>query len=474
MRIISRNLYRHMVSGFAIIGLMIVGAVISLPIIYCQMMDKAWINISDDYKSHGQFQAHPGMPVESTYYGGFDIYRISFAQNGKQHVIDLAPVPDGMALPATINYDVDHINELTCFANAVALLMSRLSAPIAITGILDGERTTFTLDATRIYHDLLDYWKIILLVGFFGLLLTATTGFFVIRRAERRPITELIKTIQLMADDPTVTQPFPDSIKNIRDFDELVQAVELLQLNMMRTLQHRERLAEIGEGVAKINHDIRNVLSSATLVSDALLASKDENVRRSAPLVLRSLEQAVDLCQSMLDYLAHAPTPVHADFDLVTMFEEVKAATLLDINYCGPATMHADRGMMFRIMLNLGRNAGTAGASALSIDIWRAGHLAIMDISDNGSGIPRHLWPSLFSPFKSRQSTSGGLGLSIARDLALAQDGILKLSRSSDVGSEFRIQFSCVRFPEMAHEGASTNWPSVPIGSHTRTAHQPS
>ena len=114
-----------------------------------------------------------------------------------------------------------------------------------------------------------------MLIGFFGLLLIATTGFFVIRRAERKPITELIKTIHMMADDPTVTQPFPDSIKNIRDFGELVQALELLQLNMMRTLQHRERLAEIGEGVTKINHDTRNVLSSATLVSDALLASKD-------------------------------------------------------------------------------------------------------------------------------------------------------------------------------------------------------
>ena len=176
----------------------------------------------------------------------------------------------------------------------------------------------------------------------------------------------------------------------------------------------------------------------------------------------------------MLDYLAHTPTPVHADFDLVTMFEEAKAATLLDINYCGPPTMHADRNMMFRIMLNLGRNAGTAGASALSIDIWRVGYLVIMDISDNGSGIPRHLWPTLFSPFKSRQSTSGGLGLSIARDLALAQGDILKLSRSSEIGSEFRIQFNCVRFPERAHEGTASDWPSVPIGSHTRTAHQPS
>ena len=98
-----------------------------------------------------------------------------------------------------------------------------------------------------------------------------------------------------MADDPAVTQSFPNSIRNIRDFDVLMQAVELLQLNMLPTPQHRERLFEINESVAKINHDIRNVLSSATLVSDALLASEDKNLRRSAPLMLRSLEQAVDL-----------------------------------------------------------------------------------------------------------------------------------------------------------------------------------
>ena len=150
------------------------------------------------------------MPVERTYENGFDIYRISFAQIGKQHFIDLAPVPDGMALPASIIYDADNTNELTCLVNAFAFLISRLSAPVAITGILNGERTTFILDKTRIYHDLLDYWKILLLVGFFGLLLIAATRFFVIRRAERRPITELIKTTHMMTDDPTVTQPFPD------------------------------------------------------------------------------------------------------------------------------------------------------------------------------------------------------------------------------------------------------------------------
>ena len=104
----------------------------------------------------------------------------------------------------------------------------------------------------------------------------------------------------------------------------------------------------------------------------------------------------------MLVYLAQTPSPVYADFDLVTLLEEVKTATLLDIDFSGPATMHADRGMMFRILLNLGRNAGAAGATKLAIKIWRASHLAIFDISDNGSGIPWHLCPTLFSPFKSR------------------------------------------------------------------------
>ena len=93
---------------------------------------------------------------------------------------------------------------------------------------------------------------------------------------------------------------------------------------------------------------------------------------------------------------------MHTDFDLVTKFEEVKAATLLDINYCGPQPMHADLSMMSRIMLNLGLTPGLAGANMLTIDLWRARHLAIMGVSDDGSGILRHLWPNLFSPFKSR------------------------------------------------------------------------
>ena len=465
MRIDPVIVHRPLLFAVAIISTIAIGAIISFSMFYCYMLERAWVNIIDDFER--ELHAHHSAPLADHFSRlcNFDLYEVAYTQNGMTHVVGVAPLPDDMPRNAITSFDASHDHALFAFDETAALLTSIRSGPITLTGSYDDEQASFIIDKSQILHGSLDYSFVLLLALFLAVPLMITIGLLFVRRAEQRLIGDLIKTIYMMANDPTVTQPMPASMRAARNFAELVQALELLQLNMVRTLQHRERLAEIGEGVAKINHDIRNVLSSATLVSDALLASDDDNVRKSAPLVLRSLEQAVDLCQSMLDYLAQTPTPVYADFDLVTLLEEVKTATLLDIDFSGPASMHADRGMMFRILLNLGRNAGAAGATKLTIEIWRAGHLAIFDISDNGSGIPRHLWPTLFSPFKSRQSSGGGLGLTIARDLALAQDGILKLSRSSDVGSEFRIQFNQGKFPELQADDTASSMPTITIGA---------
>ena len=276
----------------------------------------------------------------------------------------------------------------------------------------------------------------------------ATMKMFV---ADHHAPIELIGVIDNQIVSFTIIQSIPKSLESFGELQTVAQAIETLQRNMVRELTQRERLADIGEAVAKINHDIRNVLSSATLVSDALLSSKDENVRKSAPLVLRSLEQAVDLCQSMLDYLAQTPDPIPSDFELPELLAEIQSASLLKLRYQGPRIMHADRNMMSRILLNLARNAGTAGANMMWVEVWQVGHLAIMDISDNGAGIPRSAWPNLFSPFKSTQGSGGGLGLAISRDLTLAQGGMLRLSRSSSDGSEFRIQFAVRVFPTLSN-----------------------
>ena len=267
-----------------------------------------------------------------------------------------------------------------------------------------------------------------------------------LRRQYEAPLTALIDTITEFSDDPSVASPIPEAVTQSRDFIAAAQALDALQRNTLLALRQRERLADIGEAVAKINHDIRNVLSSATLVADTLLASDDPRVRRMAPHIVRSLEQSVELCQSMLDYLAETPTPAPVRFDMTELAREIQEASGIEIVYSGPAELRLDRTMLSRSLLNLARNAASAGARQLSIDIWRAGRLGVIDVSDNGPGIPRDQWDELFLAFRSKRRGGTGLGLAIARDLAVAQGGNLKLTRSTEEGSEFRLQLPMQMF----------------------------
>ena len=275
-------------------------------------------------------------------------------------------------------------------------------------------------------------------LGVFGLLALLFRR-YQIRRVSA-PLGALVDSLNSFSVDPSVATPIPAMVSRAPEFIEAANALEALQRNTLLALRQRERLADIGEAVAKINHDIRNVLSSATLVADTLLASKDERVRRMAPHIVRSLEQSVDLCQSMLDYLAETPSPEPVRFAPAELVAETSESASIPIRYSGPDEVRMDRTMLSRILLNLARNAVSAGAQALSVDIWRAGKLAVIDIADDGPGIPQKHWDDLFLAFRSKQRGGSGLGLALARDLAVAQGGNLKLARSNDDGSEFRLQ----------------------------------
>ena len=341
------------------------------------------------------------------------------------------------------------------------MIISLVNDPLELVSYIDGQLVGFTIDQSTIYHDTLHRAPMVILLVMLASLPALGAAFWLHRRFHQHPMRDLLDTLMLIADDPTVIQTVPKSLQKTGEMQRVGAAVESLQRNMLRAYRQRERLADIGEVVAKINHDIRNVLSSATLVSDALMQSDDINVRRSAPLVMQSLEQAVDLCQSMLDYLAQTPTPQWEEFDLAALLVEIRQASLLTLHYKGPQMMHADRGMMRRIFLNLARNAGTAGATDLWVEVWQVGHLALVDISDNGHGIARDNWATLFSPFKSRQGGGGGLGLAISRDLAVAHGGMLRLSRSNRDGSEFRIQFPTSVFPGLGQKQIGP-WQELP------------
>jgi signal transduction histidine kinase len=104
----------------------------------------------------------------------------------------------------------------------------------------------------------------------------------------------------------------------------------------------------------------------------------------------------------------------------------------------------ADGEQVLRILLNIGRNAvqaldGRAG-SAVTVSAERRNGVVVIDLADNGGGIPEESLKQLFEPFARKGRTGGtGLGLAIARELARGHGGDVVLLRTGPEGTTFRI-----------------------------------
>ena len=236
-----------------------------------------------------------------------------------------------------------------------------------------------------------------------------------------------------MRDDPElISAPLP--AHRLAEIASLHSQIETIFVNMRKTLRQQQRLADVGQAVAKINHDVRNSLTVATLLADQLEDSTDPEIAKAGPLIVQSTKMAADMCQNMLDYLAELPPPEFQMLDMAEIIADAQSSYPVTITYQGPDRFYMDRLFLSRILGNLARNASLAQAQNMQIDIWRAGHLQIIDFSDDGPGIPETRKAELFAPLVSSSRAGTGLGL------AIALGGKFYLSRSSSAGSEFRLQ----------------------------------
>lgn len=231
----------------------------------------------------------------------------------------------------------------------------------------------------------------------------------------------------------------------------------LLQKEVLQALNQKARLAALGEAVAKINHDMRNILTSAQLVSDRLANSKDPKIRKMGERLVRSIDRGVNLSRTTLEYgKSTEPEPEPQSLSLFLALEDAWLDACTNPN-CKVAwtnnvprdlDVKADPDHLYRILVNLLRNATQAlqGSGDLRAKITSSNEQAHLQISDNGPGIPDHISKNLFSPFSATASKDGsGLGLAIARELARANNGDLDLLETNEKGTKFIVKLPVTR-----------------------------
>ncbi len=285
-----------------------------------------------------------------------------------------------------------------------------------------------------------------------GALLYSGLAFLVLQ-----PLRRVTRSIERFARDPEAEGEPPSGRHD--EIGRVERELARMQEEVRLSLRSRARLVALGEAVAKINHDLRNMLTSAQLASERLAESPDPEVARVLPRLERALGRAAALSRNVLEYgRSEEPEPQRVAVPLataVTVAAEDAGLTSDTVRLVktlpAKATVQADPDQLHRILVNLMRNARQAIQGDAKRKAPRRGAVTVVAvqetdgwlirIADDGPGIPARVSEQLFDPFVSGRSSEGtGLGLTISRELATAHGGTLDLVETGPDGTVFALR----------------------------------
>lgn len=364
-------------------------------------------------------------------------------------------------LPAPIaaTYDMRAPSGLTLVADALRTLVQKEDRIIRVIGnpVRDGgQLIEITMDERPMQMAMRDYGRNILILSAFISVMTAGLLFLSVQVLLVRPIKGVVAHMQSYAKAPEDARQIITPTARVRELRDAEVALQMMQTQLTGALRQKERLAQLGGAVAKVSHDLRNIMTSAQLFTDRIGGSDDPLVKRMAPKLVNSITRAVNLCETTLAFgRVDEPAPALTRVNLSRIVEDVidserLAAGDYPLSFAEdiPATMtlRADGEQLYRVIFNLVRNArqaimatGAPGEIGLHADedelVWR------LTVRDTGPGMPQKAREHLFQPFQGGVRKGGaGLGLVIAADLIRGHGGRLELRDTGAQGTTFVIQ----------------------------------
>ncbi|MFB9262847.1 sensor histidine kinase [Bradyrhizobium erythrophlei] len=364
-------------------------------------------------------------------------------------------------LPAAIDHDVDMrtMTVWSAIVDAFEIMLESGDQTIRVVGAAPGQAQFIevVIDEKPLRRAMYRFSRNVLVVALLIAGITSLLVYLALHYLFVRPMRRLTANLVGFHENPESAARIIVPSQRGDEIGVAERELSDMQRDLVSMLHQKSRLAALGLAVSKINHDLRNLLASSQLLSDQLASVPDPRVQRFAPKLLRSLERAIDFCQSTLSYgRAQEAAPERRMILVEPAVAEVREsaglaadATITWISAIERGlTIDADPDQLFRVLLNLVRNASQAlethpspDASSMQIRITgrREGTVAIIEVSDTGPGVPAKAREHLFQAFQTSGRPGGsGLGLAIAAELIRAHGGAIHLVEGT-IGATFRI-----------------------------------
>ncbi len=391
-------------------------------------------------------------PLQAELLANAEVFNVVLRRDELRQLALSSPLPE----PIDATYDLRAEGPLGLIRDAMVQLADPrdrvirvIGSPVREAGLL----IEVTMRAAPLRTAMIDYGIRILILSALISAVTAAMLFFAVQRLLVGPIARVSRAMAAYAEAPEDARRVIAPTARVTELRAAEEALAAMQMQLTGALRQKERLAQLGGAVAKISHDLRNILTSAQLFADRMGGSADPVVAKAAPRLVGSIQRAVHLTEATLAFgKAEEPPPRLTRFALRSLVEDAAAGEALEggvallIDVPPGLMIRADQEQLHRVLANLIRNARQAieaqgGGGTIEIgggedeaDWW-------IRVGDTGPGLPPRAREHLFTAFQGGARKGGtGLGLAIAAELVRGHGGRLDLLRSDETGTEFMIR----------------------------------
>ncbi len=382
------------------------------------------------------------------------VFNVVLRRDTARQLVLSSPIPQ----PVSATYDLRDPSNWALVRDALARLVDPENHVIRVIGDpvqKGGLVIEVTMETGPMRIEMIEYGLRLLALSAAVSVVTALLLFALVRRLMVVPIKRVVAHMSAYAEAPEDARRIIEPTARVEELRVAEEALASMQRQLTSALKQKERLAQLGQAVAKISHDLRNILTTAQLFADRMEGSNDPGVQRAAPKLMNSIGRAVNLCETTLAFgKAEEPPPTLSRFMLGGLVTEVleaeqppaEAAQIDFITDVAPnLTIRADREQLYRVLSNLVRNArqaieATGKPGTIEIGAGEEAEGWWIRVQDTGPGLPERARDHLFQPFSGGVKKGGtGLGLAISAELVRGHGGRLELVRTDESGTEFKL-----------------------------------